>query len=66
MKGLWQSNNHVHLYNVKGGSSAFWTSVGFTSSTPWKALLDRDGNIRKNGSTYSGFDTTIKECLGIS
>jgi hypothetical protein len=56
----------VHLYNFSGGSSAFWSSVGFSGSTPWKALLDRDGYIRKNGSTFAQFDTTIKECLGMS
>ena len=63
--GWFNSHSQVHLYNIQGGSSSFWTSVGYSGSTPWKALLDRDGNIRKNGSG-SPSDTLLRELLGLN
>ena len=64
-KSHFQSNGLNHFSNMHGSANDFWITVGYTGVEPWKALLDRDGNIRKYGGS-GNFEPLIKECLGTS
>ena len=67
VSGFFGSEDITNCHNLAGsGQNAAWSQYGYVGNLPWKVFFDRDGNVRKTGSSFNQFTNVIEECLGVN